>query len=106
MLLKSRASPDMLPLSHCNKKRHAIRQMNRTAFPMTLSILSYDIGKYVWQRTYQHTVIILTWDTLENIEEFLVILRTLCSTMYRYSIIKRNANFSSFLPAQSSVAIH
>ena len=27
MLLKSRASPDMLPFSLCNKKRHVIRHM-------------------------------------------------------------------------------
>ena len=29
MLLKSRASPDMLPFSLCNKKRLTIRHMNR-----------------------------------------------------------------------------
>jgi len=45
MLLKSRASPDMLPFSLCNKKRLAIRHMNRLLFPKTLSIPSYDIGK-------------------------------------------------------------
>jgi len=45
MLLKSRASPDMLSFSLCNKKRLAIQQMNRLLFPTTLSILSYDIGK-------------------------------------------------------------
>jgi len=45
MLLKSRASPDMLPFSLCNKKRLAIRHMNRPLFPTTLSIPSYDIGK-------------------------------------------------------------
>jgi hypothetical protein len=45
MLLKSRASPDMLPFSRCNKKRLAIRQMNRPLFPTTLSIPSYDIRK-------------------------------------------------------------
>ena len=45
MLLKSRASLDMLPFSLCNKKRHAIWHMNRPLFPMTLSILSYDIVK-------------------------------------------------------------
>ena len=43
-LLKSRASPDMLPFSLCNKKRLAIRDMNRPIFPTTLSIPSYDIG--------------------------------------------------------------
>jgi len=43
--LKSRASPDMLPFSLCNKKRLAIRHMNRPLFPMTLSIPPYDIGK-------------------------------------------------------------
>ena len=45
MLLKPRASPDMLPFSLCNKKRLAIRHMNIPLFPMTLSIPSYDIGK-------------------------------------------------------------
>jgi len=45
MLLKSSASPDMLPFSLCNKKRLAIRHVNRLLFPTTLSILSYDIGK-------------------------------------------------------------
>jgi len=45
MLLKSRASSDMLPFSLCNKKRLAIRHKNRPLFPTTLSIPSYDIGK-------------------------------------------------------------
>jgi len=45
MLLKSHSSPDMLPFSLCNKKRLAIRHMNRPHFPTTLSIPSYDIGK-------------------------------------------------------------
>jgi len=36
MLLKSRASPDMLPFSLCNKKGLAIRHMNRPFFPTTL----------------------------------------------------------------------
>jgi len=45
MLLKSHASPDILPFSLCNKKRFAIRHMNRPLFPSTLSIPSYDIGK-------------------------------------------------------------
>jgi len=58
MLLKSRASPDMLPFSLCNKKRLAIRHMNRPIFPTTLSISSYDIGKYVGLRTYQHRVVL------------------------------------------------
>ena len=40
MLLKSRASPDMLRFSLCNKKRLAIRHMNRPLFPTTLSIPS------------------------------------------------------------------
>jgi len=43
-LLKSRASPDMLPFSLCNGKRLAVRHMNRPLFPTTLSILS-DIVK-------------------------------------------------------------
>ena len=45
MLLKSRASPDMLPFSHCNKIRLAIPHINRPLFPTTLSIPSYEIGK-------------------------------------------------------------
>ena len=45
MLLKSRASRDMLPFGLVNKKRLAIRHMNRPLFPTTLSIPSYDIGK-------------------------------------------------------------
>jgi len=35
----------MLPFSLCNKKRLAIREMNRLLFPATLSIPSYDMGK-------------------------------------------------------------
>ena len=58
MLLKSRKSPDMLPFSLCNKKRLAIRHMNKLLFPTTLSIPSYDIGKYVGLRTYQHPLVI------------------------------------------------
>jgi len=54
MLLKTRASPEMLPFSLCNKKRLAIRHFNRPFFPTTLSIPSYDMGKYVGLRTYQH----------------------------------------------------
>ena len=45
MLLKLRASPDMLPFSLCKKKKLAIRHMNKPLFPTTLSIPSYDIGK-------------------------------------------------------------
>jgi len=45
MFFKSRASPDMLSFSLCNKKILAIRHMNRPLFPTTLSIPSYDIGK-------------------------------------------------------------
>jgi len=54
MLLKSLASPGLLPFSLCNKQRLSIRHMNRHLFPTTLSIPSYDIGKYVELRTYQH----------------------------------------------------
>jgi len=45
MLLKSRILPDMFSFSLYNKKRLAIRQMNRPLFPMTQLILSYDMGK-------------------------------------------------------------
>jgi len=45
MLLKSCASPDMLPFSLCNKRKLAIRHMNRPRFPKTLPIPSYEIGK-------------------------------------------------------------
>ena len=44
-MLNSRASPDMLPFSLCNKKRLAIQHVNRPSFPTTLLIPSYDIGK-------------------------------------------------------------
>ena len=57
MLLKSRASPDMLLFSLCNKKRLAIRHMNRPLFPTTLSIPSCDIGKKVGLRLYQHPLV-------------------------------------------------
>jgi hypothetical protein len=53
-VLKSRLYPDMLPFSLCNKKRLAIRHRNRLIFPTKLSIPSYDFGKYVGLRTYQH----------------------------------------------------
>jgi hypothetical protein len=39
------ASPDMLPFSLCNKKRLAIRHMNRLLFPTTLPNPFYDMGK-------------------------------------------------------------
>jgi len=57
MLLKSRASPDILLFSPSNKKRFAIWHMNRPLFPKTLSIPSYDIGKYVGLRIYQHNLL-------------------------------------------------
>ena len=57
MLLKSRASPDMLPFSFYNNKRLTVRHMNRPLFRTTLSIPSYDIGKYVGLRTYQHPLV-------------------------------------------------
>jgi hypothetical protein len=48
----------MLPFGLYNKKnRLAVRHRNRPFFPMTLSIPSYDIGKYVGLRTYQHPLI-------------------------------------------------
>ena len=57
-LLKSRAAPEVLSFSLCNKKRLAVRHMNRPLFPTTLSIPSYDIGKCVRLRTYQHPFIL------------------------------------------------
>ena len=70
MLLKSRALPDMLPSSLCNKKTLAIRHMNRPLFPTTLSIPSCDIGKYVGLRTYQHPLALvkspLFWDVTQR----------------------------------------
>jgi hypothetical protein len=64
MLLKLRASHDMLPFSLCNKKRLAIRHVDGRVFPTTLSIPSYDMGKYVGLRTYQHALV-----NTRNIEE-------------------------------------
>jgi len=58
MLLKSRASPDILPFSLCKKKRLAIRHMNRPLFPKTLLIPSH-IRNYVGLRTYQHLLVVL-----------------------------------------------
>ena len=57
MLLKSRASPGMLPFSLCNNKRLAIRHKNRPLFLTTLSIPSYDIGKKVGLSSYQHLLL-------------------------------------------------
>ena len=48
----------MLPFSLRNKKRLAIRHMNRPLFPTTLLIPSYDIEKQVGPRTYQHPLAI------------------------------------------------
>jgi hypothetical protein len=62
-MLKLRASPDMLPFSLCNKKRHAIRHMNRPLFPTVLFILSYDIRKWVGLRTYQHPLYMAHFQT-------------------------------------------
>jgi len=59
MLLKSRMSPDVLLFSLCNKKRLAVRLMNRPLFPATLSIPSYDIRKKLRLRTYQHPLVLL-----------------------------------------------
>ena len=50
----------VFPFSLCNKKSLAIRHMNRTLFPTTLSIPSYDIGKWVGLRTYQHPFVCST----------------------------------------------
>jgi len=57
MLLKSSASPDMLPLRICRKNRLAIRHMNGPLFQTTLSISSYDVGKYVRLRNYHHHLV-------------------------------------------------
>jgi hypothetical protein len=57
MFLKSRTPLDMPLLSLCNKRRLEIRQMNRPLFPATLSIPSYDIGKQIGLRTYQHPLV-------------------------------------------------
>ena len=57
MLLKLRASRDMLPFSLCNKKRLAILHMNRSLFSTTLSIPSYDNRMQVGLRTYQQPLV-------------------------------------------------
>jgi len=46
-------------LSLCSKKRLAIRHINRRLFPTTLSVPSYDIGKWVGLRTYQHPLAVI-----------------------------------------------
>jgi hypothetical protein len=57
IMLKSRASPDMLPFNLCNKKSLAIRDMNRPYFPTPLSIPFYNLGEEVGLRTYQHPLV-------------------------------------------------
>ena len=66
MLLKSRASPDMLLFSLCKKKRLAIRHFNRPLFPTTLSIPSYDMEKYVGLRIYQHALVARSINSSKN----------------------------------------
>jgi hypothetical protein len=56
----------MLPFSLCNKKSLAIRHMNRLLIPTTLSIPSYDIGKYVGLRTYQLLLVIVVLRNFAN----------------------------------------
>jgi len=65
MLLKWRASPDMLPFSLCNKKILAIRHMNGPLFPTTLSIPSYDLGSGS-DKGLISTPIISKWGELWN----------------------------------------
>ena len=77
MLLKSRASPDLLPFSLCNKKKLAAPHMNRPLFPTTLSIPSYDIGKQVGLRSYQHPLIIRQNHDVQWIRNHLVTLNFL-----------------------------
>jgi len=55
MLLKLRASSNMLPFNLCKKKN--FRHMNRPFFPTTLAIPSDDIGKWVGLRAYQHPLV-------------------------------------------------
>jgi hypothetical protein len=57
MVLKSRLLPDMHFSSVCNKKSLAIQHLKIHFYPKTLSILSYDIGKKVGLRTYQHFLV-------------------------------------------------
>jgi len=72
VFLKSCALPDMLPFSLCNKKRLAIRHMNRPLFPVTLLIPSYNIGKYVRLRTYQLPLVyIYIYICIENLYSFI-----------------------------------
>jgi hypothetical protein len=52
------ATPGMHSFSLCYKKRLEIWHMNRPIFPMTLSIPSYEIGKWVGLRTYQHSILL------------------------------------------------
>jgi hypothetical protein len=54
VFFKSLASPAMHSFSLCKKKRLEIWHMNRSIFPMMLSIPSYEIGKWIGLRTYQH----------------------------------------------------
>jgi len=48
-----------LPFSLCNDNGLAVRHMNKPLFPTTMSIASFNIGKLIRLRTYQHPLIML-----------------------------------------------
>ena len=89
---KSPQQPDMLPFSLCNKKTLAIRHMNRTLFPTTLSAPSYDIGKQVGLRTYQHPLVMCDSDHFP-FGRFLVQIspETCCSFIWSNRFLQANA---------------
>jgi len=65
----------MLPFSLCIKKRLAIQHMNRPLFPTTLSVGSYDIGKEVRLRTYQHPsykIMTLKLADIDNVPVYII----------------------------------
>ena len=78
MLLKQCASPDILTFSLCNKKRLAIRHTNRPHFQKTLSIPSYDIGKQVGLRTFQHPLLPISITNFPTDIRFLL-LKLICN---------------------------
>ena len=113
MLLKQRASADVIPFSLCNKKRLAIRHTNRLLFLTTLSIPSCDIGKEVRLRTYQHppvyVVHLLVWIISricaccqQDSTTALTTNRSMCSTRW---VVGESWRLSSLeLPSMSSAS--
>ena len=92
MSLKWRTSPNILPFSLCNKKRLATQHTDRPLLRTTQSIPSYDIGKEVGIKTYQHPLICL--DVYQNFfaDSFQIRSLQLCQHHLPFSSFATNTN--------------